>query len=194
MSNNIRKFRIINKTEKNLIFSSLSKVLPQIHSVLDETNSELLISFNILNGKDKFPKIYFAPKSLTKLIDNFQSGITISSVGVYFGFIKKNRFFLSLEGTEFLYKLKVFDKKKQLIVNDDGEKSILYGNHIIKRFLRKIPKDLKKNNFLLVFNNSNELISIAFSQVNFESISNLKPNDIIAKNLLDKGYYLRKEQ
>lgn len=192
--NNTKNFRIVNKTEKNLIFSSLLKILPQIYSVLKKIDFELLISFNNLNGREKFPKIYFAPKDLTKLVDSFQSEITISSIGVYFGFIRKNRFFLSLEGTEFLNKLKLFNKKQQLIVNSDGEKSILYGNHIIKRYLLEIPKNLEKNNFLLVFNNSNELISIAFSQVNFDSISNLKPNDIIAKNLMDKGYYLRKAQ
>ena len=62
-------------------------------------------------------------------------------MGVYFGFIKKNQFLLSLEGAEFLNKLNMF---QYLFVNDDGEKSVLYGNHIMKKFFNKRPKFLKR--------------------------------------------------
>ena len=101
---------------------------------------------------------------------------------------------LSLEGAEFLLNLNFFSERYQLIVNNDGEKAILYGNKILKKMIIKISNKLKKNDFLLVFNQSNELICIARSQVDFEDIQNIKTNEIIAFNLIDKGYYLRKKQ
>ena len=118
----------------------------------------------------------------------------IISAGIYFGFIKKNKFRLSLEGAEFLLNLHFFSERHLATVNNDGEKAILYGNQILRKMIVKISNKVKKNDFILVFNQSNELICIARSQVNFEDIRNLKNNDIIAFNLIDKGYYLRKKQ
>ncbi|MFX1277737.1 MAG: PUA domain-containing protein [Promethearchaeota archaeon] len=81
-----------------------------------------------------------------------------------------------------------------MYVNDKGEKAILYGNIILKKMITNIHVNLKKKDFLLVFNQLNELIAIAQSQVDFEDIQNLEPNKSIAINLVDKGYYLRKKQ
>ena len=99
-----------------------------------------------------------------------------------------------MEGAEFLLNLNFFSEKHLVTVNNDGEKAILYRNQIQKKMIIKRSNEVKKNDFLLVFNQSNELICISQSQVNFEDIQNLKLNDIIAFNLIDKGYYLRKKQ
>ena len=189
-----KKFRIINNTEKKVIRDSLLKITIQLETISNSLNIELLISFNNLITEPKFPSIFLAPRSLVNTIRGFDSEIAITSMGVYFGFIKKNRFLLSLEGAEFLNKVKPFSEKHHLYVNLEGEKAILYGNHIRKKFLYKNPIKLERNNFLLVFNILNELISIAYSQVSYLTIDKLRPNDLIAKNLIDKGYYLRKEQ
>ena len=65
---------------------------------------------------------------------------------------------------------------------------------IIKDFISKIPENLKKNKFLLIFNTSNELLSIAQSQIDKEQYLNLKSYELVALNLIDKGYYLRIKQ
>ncbi|MHA1467050.1 MAG: hypothetical protein ACTSP6_03110 [Promethearchaeota archaeon] len=191
---NQKKIRIINITEEKIVADSLSKISKNIVLVLNSIDYELFILFNILSTNDKFPSIYLVPNNLIEIINRFESEISISSLGVYFGFIKKNQFLLSLEGAEFLNKLNAFPEKHHIVVNNEGEKSILYGNHIITKFLHKTPKLLEKNAFVLILNESNELISIGYSQVDFDLICKLKPKDIIVKNLKDKGYYLRKEQ
>ena len=170
---------------------SLFRISTQIISVLNHIDNELVILFNNLS---KYPSIYLVSNNLIELINRIESEISINSSGVYFGFIKKNQFLLSLEGAEFLNKLNAFPEKHYIVVNIEGEKSVLYGNQIIKKFLFKTPKSLEKNTFLLIFNKSNELIAIGYSQVDYDSIYNLRPKDIIATNLKDKGYYLRKEQ
>lgn len=191
----LKKFRVINEIERKMINDSLLKISPQILSDLDEKDSKFYISLSRLNSRDNFPSVYFVPNNLSTNLDNFKPETIINSAGLYFGFIKKSQFFLSLEGAEFLYKSNVIPQKLKVIVNDKGEKAILYGNKILKKFAPKIPTTLKKNNLLFVFNKSNELISIARSQVDYsEYQENLSPNDIFAINLVDKGYYLRKKQ
>jgi len=58
----------------------------------------------------------------------------------------------------------------------------------------KIPSNLEKKEFLLVFNRLNELIAIAQAQIGYKTSQNLNTSDLIALNLNDKGYYLRRKQ
>jgi len=194
MSNDIRKFRIINKIEKNIITNSISKISDNALLALENIKFSLFISFNPIGIEDNFPSIYLIPNNLAKTVVDVEYETEVCSAGVYFGFIKIDKFLLSLEGAEFLYRLNSFPKNTQLILNDEGEKSILYGNSILKKNITIIPQTLKKNELLLVFNKSKELIALSLCQVNYSKSQELNPNERIALNLIDKGYYLRIKQ
>jgi len=189
-----KKFREINETENGIITDSVLKISTKILSVLKKIDYKIFIALVNKTSKNNYPSIFLIPNNLTKNLVKFQQDISVNSVGLYFGFIKKGEFYLSLEGAEFLHKSGCFSKNQELYVNRNGEKSILYGNRISKSMIEKIPTGLQKNAFLLVFNLTNELIAIAKSQVNYVTYENLNLKDPIAINLVDKGYYLRKRQ
>jgi len=189
-----KKFREINETEKGIITDSVLKISTKILSVLKKIDYKIYIALVNKTSKNNYPSIFLIPNNLTKNLVKFQQEISIITAGLYFGFIKKGEFYLSLEGAEFLHKSGCFSKNQELYVNRSGEKSILYGNRISKSMIAKIPTGLQKNAFLLVFNLTNELIAIAKSQVNYVTYENLNLKDPIAINLVDKGYYLRKKQ
>jgi len=189
-----KKFREINETERDIINKSALKISTKILSVLKKIDYKIYIDLVNKTSKNNYPSIFLIPNNLTKNLVKFQQDISVNSVGLYFGFIKKGEFYVSLEGAEFLLKSGCFSKNQELYVNRSGEKSILYGNRISKSMIEKIPTGLLKNAFLLVFNLTNELIAIAKSQVNYVSYENLNLKDPIAINLVDKGYYLRKKQ
>ncbi len=189
-----KKFRKVNKIEYAIITNSVLKISTKILSVLKKINYKIYIALVNKTSKNNYPSIFLIPNNLTKNLVKFQQDISVNSVGLYFGFIKKGEFYVSLEGAEFLLKSGCFSKNQELYVNRSGEKSILYGNRISKSMIEKIPTGLQKNAFLLVFNLTNELIAIAKSQVNYVTYENLNLKDPIAINLVDKGYYLRKKQ
>ncbi len=58
----------------------------------------------------------------------------------------------------------------------------------------KTPSNLQKGDLLIIFNDMNEILAIAQSKVERESLKQLKPKNIIAINLSDKGIYLREKQ
>ena len=118
----------------------------------------------------------------------------MSSAGLYFGYIKQGKFYLSLESTEFFKNLSCFLIEQFLFLTDKGEKSILYGNNIEKEMIIRISPKLNKSDFLLVFNQNDELIAISISTVYYNIYKKLNPNDLVALNLIDKGYYLREKQ
>ena len=101
---------------------------------------------------------------------------------------------ISLEAIDFLNIQGCFTQAQGLYVTEKGEKSVLYGNQILKKMIFKIPKGMNRNDLILIFNQENELISIAKSNVSHSSYQSLKANDIVASNLVDKGIYLRTKQ
>ncbi len=177
-----------------MIKSSLSTISKKIISFLTQSEMELFIRFEDLNKKNLYPLIYLVPKELIDMTKDFSKNYNILCSGLYFGKIKKGRFNLSLEGANYLFYSECFNDEDILYVNDDGEKSILYGNQILKKYLAKISPNFYKNQFLLILNISHELIAIAKSRVDYFESKELEPDDILALNLIDKGYYLRKEQ
>lgn len=192
--NNSRTFRQINEFEKKIISKSLFTISPYFLQFLIRSEKTLNISYFRSKLEIIYPKIYLVSNDLKKEIMKIKVKDNIRSAGLYFGFIKKGNFYLSLEGAEFLYKNNVLSDLKKINVNDKGEKSILYGNNILKNTINTIPDSLKQNDILLIFNKNDEIIALARSKYDHQKIQQLKPKEIIAINLNDKGYYLRKNQ
>jgi len=168
----LKTFRLINKIEKKIIIDSLLKLSPNTFPFFEKNDIRLYISLNELEAESKFPSIFLISKDQFKILRTLKNDKIISA-GLYFGFIKKGNFYLSLEGAEFLYNKNLFSDLKRIHLNDKGEKSILYGNNILKRMLFKEPFNLQKEDFLLVFNKLNEVIAIAKSIINYKNISNI---------------------
>ena len=189
----IVSFRQINEIEKEIIITSLSNISSEFSQIIENFRALLYISIGRAVYKNQFPNIFLISKDQDKLLHSLNNNKIISA-GLYFGFIKKGNFFLSLESAEFLYKHDIFSDFKRFYVNEKGEKSILYGNNILKNMVIKPPSNLQKQDFLLVFNEIDEIIAIAQSKVENINLQQLKSNDIVAINLNDKGLYLRKKQ
>jgi ribosome biogenesis protein Nip4 len=188
----VKEFRVINNIERKIIETSISEISSEIQKALNNIDFKLYISLN--DPKQEYPAIYLVPNDLSEFITTQNIKISLSSAGLYFGFIKKGKFLISLEGSEYLFQLGAFSLNQQIFIDHEGEKSILYGNNISKKMIISLPNGLKKDDFILVLNLSNELIAIAMSQIDHSSIQDTKDNDLIALNLIDKGYYLRKKQ
>ena len=192
--NDLENFRQVSSFEKTIILNSLSTISTKIMQILNDLHYDLYISFQRKETENDYPEIFLITDVQKKYLGLINLNNITHSVGLYFGFFKKNSFFLSLEGAEFLYKDKIFSEFQQLILNKNGEKSFLYGNNISKKMIDKFPLKLKNKDFLLVLNDLHELIGISQSQCDHQTILNLKSEDIVAINLSDKGYYLRKKQ
>jgi len=192
MSNKVN-FRQINEIERDIIISSISNISPNCSRILEDLKINLYISIGGAISKNKYPEIYLVSKNQYNLLNSLIHNKIISA-GLYFGFIKKGTFFISLEGLEFLFKSNLLSDLKRINVNDKGEKSILYGNNIQKNMILKTPINIKQKDILVILNKFDDVIAIAQSKYDHQNIQKLNPKVIIAINLNDKGYYLRKNQ
>ena len=189
--NNERIFRNINNIEKDLIATSFNIISAKLSPVFDKIKSLLYISINISTSEKAYPSIYLITNEQQKIIDESNIIYGIYTAGLYFGLIKRGIFYFSIEGAEYLYKSGIYTDFKQLILNESGEKSFLYGNNILKKMVTKSPTNLKEKDFLIILNKFDEIIGLGLSRTNNEKMVHLKPKNIIAINLSDKGQYLR---
>jgi len=192
--NETRIFRRINTIETKFIINSIKTISTELLPIFDSLKELLYILINKSTTKNDYPSIYLITDKLQKILNNINFLNRIYDAGLYFGFIKRGEFYFSIEGVEYLYKNGIFTNFKLLHLNGNGEKSFLYGNNILKKMVRKSPNNLKKEDFLLILNNFDEIIGLGISRVNNEILSNLKPSDVFAINIEDKGQYLRRRQ
>ena len=187
-------FRLINKIEKSIINNSLLKLSSEVLSYFKKKDYRFYIFINDEKAESKFPLIYLVSYKNSCILEERLRNENIIAAGIYFGFIKRGILQVSLEAVEFLHNHQMLPNINKITINEEGEKSILYGNDILKRVLTMIPQEFKKNNLLAVFNQKNEIIAIARATIDSSSFQNLKLNQKVAQNLVDKGYYLRKRQ
>ncbi len=192
--NEFKMFRYLNQIEKKIIKNSLTSISSNLVSNFEEFEKKLYIFIKKQTKYNNFPKIYLLSEQLVKLLKNVNIHGNISLTGLYFGFIKRGEFYLSIEGAEFLYKRGLVSDIMQLYVNKRGEKSILYGNNILKNMLIKKLYNFKEKDIVLVFNEDEEIIAISRTIVEGNQVQMLKPEDVIAITLSDKGIYLREKQ
>lgn len=189
-----RIFRRINTIETKFIINSIKTISTELLPIFDSLKELLYILINNSTIEKDYPSIYLITDKLQKILNNVNFLNRIYDAGLYFGFIKRGEFYFSIEGVEYLYKNGIFTKFKLVNLNANGEKSFLYGNSILKKMVRKSPDTLEKEDFLLILNSFNEIIGLGISRVNNEILLNLKPSDVFAINIKDKGEYLRRRQ
>lgn len=186
-------FRNINNIEKKIIGSFLSKIFSNNLSKFEEFEHNLYVLIKNKTQHFKYPQIYLLSEEIKKILKKISVN-DISSGGLYFGFIKRGEFYLSIEGAEYLHKRGYISDLLQIYVNKHGEKSILYGNNILKNMLIIKSYNFKENDFVLIFNDKDELIAIGNSVIEASDVKNLRPDGLVVKNLSDKGIYLREKQ
>ncbi|MFX0106097.1 MAG: hypothetical protein ACFE75_11485, partial [Candidatus Hodarchaeota archaeon] len=85
--------RLINQTEEVIIKNSLSDISLNIFTFLKKNNYFLYLIINDLELNEGYPSIYLTTNNLKELFESFKPQTQINSMGIYFGFLKKGRFF-----------------------------------------------------------------------------------------------------
>ena len=191
---NTRIFRRINTIETSMIAATFNTISPELRPILENIKNLLYILITNSTPQKDYPSIYLITGDQQKLINEVNNINRIYAAGLYFGFLKKGIFYISMEGVENLQKNGIFTNFKQLCLTKSGEKSFLYGNNILKNMVKKSPLNLNEKDFLIIFNDIDEIVGLDISRVNNETISKIKSNDVFAINISDKGQYLRRKQ
>ncbi len=193
---NLNRFRLLNETEKGIIFKSVKNISAHLYQFFHENYHNLYILISKTKENFQYPKVYFIPNELIVIIRKIKEQSIIKSGGLYLGFIKKGELKISIEAIEYYLSNypEFFSNLQKINLTGEGEKSFLYGNNIQRDMIIDFSSSFLEQTFIIVLNTLNELIGIALVKKNLPLLEKLNPDDIVAVNLQDKGYYLRKAQ
>lgn len=123
---------------------------------------------------------YYAEESLRNIVEKINRDVF--SIGLFLGSRQGKVFYPSSAFIDLLSKSEGSEKKK-IYVNEQGERLFLYGKNILMESI--INSNNLDNGYVFVQNIHDENLGYGLFQK--------QGKDLIVKNLLDKGYYLRKE-
>ncbi|NVM29208.1 MAG: hypothetical protein HWN65_10250 [Candidatus Helarchaeota archaeon] len=82
--------------------------------------------------------------------------------------------------------------EEKTVLNESGEKKVLYQRDLNKEDVLRIPAHVKKGDLSILVNENEEALALGKYLYGRERISLLNDEQKILKNIKDKGWYLRK--
>ncbi len=142
--------------------------------------------FVVEDGKKN---LFMCTSETYKLISNFGKAIEVKWAGIKVGEIGSKRVRFTLEGAYYLA-----GKRKRVFVGEKGEMLFLYGRDIFASSITGWDSDIKQNDIVFVANGEGDIIGIGKMRYPPEKIKDLRSDEVVVENLVDRGEYLRKER
>jgi len=149
---------------------------------------KIVANYEIILMVGKWIEVLLVSNQMVKIFKELKNFRNPYFMGVYFGDIKRNKFKISLEGITFI--AQYIDDKS--ILSESGEKKVLYGRDLTKSDLFYIPKQIKKDERSILINKKEEVLALGKYLFDRKKIGTLGDQEKIIKNVIDKGWYLRK--
>jgi ribosome biogenesis protein Nip4 len=133
--------------------------------------------------------IYLIPTSwMNMLFEEAPSGFDYHLLGKQLGVVTKDRFRLSLQILPDLAQM----TSKILTVSKQGAESFTYGRSILKESVVYLDFNLQRNQRVLVMDTDFHCLGIASLALDANRVGRLKPDDLVGKNLVDIGWFIRR--
>ena len=167
-------------------------------SIIDEIDGEFgqgitkkllgkLTPMALVDGK--WRNIYLIPTSwMSMFFEEAPKGFDYHLIGKQLGVMTKDRFRLSLQILPDLAQL----TGKILTVSRRGAESFTYGRSILKESVVYLDFNLLRNQRVLVMDTDFHCLGIASLALDANRVGRLKSDDLVGKNLVDIGWFIRR--
>jgi ribosome biogenesis protein Nip4 len=133
-------------------------------------------------------EFYAIPTDWMSRLTDAAVTLDIQFVGKQLGSIDKGRFRLSLQILGELIEL----TESHIIVSRQGAEAFTYGRSIIKESVIELNSSLVRGQRVLVLNKDRECMGIAALSVDAVKLNRLGADRLVAKNLVDIGWFIRR--
>ncbi|NVM56404.1 MAG: hypothetical protein HWN66_22085 [Candidatus Helarchaeota archaeon] len=176
------KFQKITPGEYKLVKDQL------VNSFKLQKFETIIAPFEIILAVGKWKEVLLVTDQLSRVFQEFKDYRNPYAMGIHFGDITRNKFRISLEGITLIAK----HVEEKTILTDSGEKKVLYRRDLTKEDLQYIPPSIQKNDLSILTNENGEVLALGKYLINLDEIKTSSRNRKIVKNIIDKGWYLRK--
>ena len=131
---------------------------------------------------------YLVPTGWIEYLQRGFGDFTPSSMGIWLGDMSNNRFRVSIAVIERLARL----TDRELVVSRRGAESFTYGKSILRESVVHLTPGLKRGQRVIVKNEHGDCLGLAALSVDEARLERLGPEKLVAKNLVDIGWFIRR--
>ena len=131
---------------------------------------------------------YAIPTEWMSRLTETAEDLDIQFIGKELGSVDKGRFRLSLHILNEMTGL----TQSFIIVSQQGAEAFSYGRSIIRQSVLELDKSLVRGQRVLVLNEERECLGIAALSVDASKLNRLAGDRLVAKNLVDIGWFIRR--
>ncbi len=142
----------------------------------------------VMLERNENQSIYLIPNDWVRSLNMDFEGFTLSSLGTWLGDLSDGRFRLSIAILDQIARY----TDRQLVVSRRGAESFTYGRSILRASVVKLTPTLKRRQRVIVKDTRGDCIGLAALSVDASRIDRLGPEKLVAKNLVDIGWYIRR--
>jgi 60S ribosome subunit biogenesis protein NIP7 len=150
--------------------------------------SNTIGNLGIVVAAGKRVELFLVTNELMSVFTKTQGIRSPYCLGVYFGDLLKNDLLFSIEGAT----LCSAHTNQKVRVSDNGEQAVLYGRDIQRSSVRSFPESILRNQKVIITNELGEVLALGNTMVDGEEFNDVPENLVIIKNIIDRGWYLRK--
>jgi ribosome biogenesis protein Nip4 len=139
-------------------------------------------------SKERVQILYAIPTGWMSILMEKAESLDIQFMGKELGSIDKGRFRLSLQILSEVARMTT----SFIIVSKQGAEAFTYGRSIIRESVLELNSSLVRNQRVLVLNENKECLGIAALSVDAAKLTRLGSDRLVAKNLVDIGWFIRR--
>ena len=152
--------------------------------ISDTAVDQLIVDSHLVIGKGRRQEVFLLSASLWKLYQQVQPQHPYF-VGLFLGELKESSFHPSLHVIHRL--ADAVKSAAQVIALPKGEQRFLYGRSLEPQEFQSEPLDMNQDQKVVVVNNEREGLG-------YGELTKTPAGDVVVKNRLDLGWYLRRGQ
>jgi len=174
----------LSKPELELVFQKVIKYIGSANmtKLLERQDGEYVFRFHR-------QKVYYMNSLVLKRAGCIAAKKLLSCGTCIGKFTHSNKFHLLVTALELLAPLARF----KVAVKKRGEMNYLYGNHIVKAHLKRVPLDMTANAGVVVFSEQEVPLGFGVSAKSTNDCTGAQPEALVVYHQADVGEYLRDE-
>lgn len=133
---------------------------------------------------------YLAPQEVASSLERLLKTRMPYSIGLFAGAVENGELQVSLELASSLTRL--LPKRKIVLLRDEAEQPVLYGRDVLAGSIQYIERTVNKRELIILENTAGEILALGQLLLATEELERAAPKQRVIRNLIDKGWYLRK--
>jgi ribosome biogenesis protein Nip4 len=176
------EFRVASPAERKAIMRTIDDLLGA------DVSSNVFRQMEIVISLGKRTELFLVPATVMNVFRNTQSKRNPYCLGIYLGDLLADELLPSIEGITLASPY----TKKKVKVTDKGEQAVLYGRDLTASFIDDFSASIRQGDKIAIVNRLEETLALGKALLDGNRFRHVNRSTLVVKNILDRGWYLRK--